>query len=256
MRTKDFEDLYNLEESLWWFTGMREITQALLDRYCPPTQDRTVLDAGSGTGDMIARLTRYAGNGTVFGIDIDSDALAFCRKRNIDTLTQASATSLPFVNEIFDLVTSFDVLVQLQGKESDLDAIDEIYRVLRPGGVAFFRVAAYRWMRSGHDEALETFRRYSLDNIRQSVKASGFEILRETYANCLLLPVAAIHRLILKPLGLTQSGSDVKALPTSLSWLNKILTKVLSIEASILKHPRTKLPFGLSAICIVRKPLS
>ena len=50
------------------------------------------------------------------------------------------------------------MLVQLPGEGSDELAMREMFRVLRPGGVAFARAAAYEWMRSGHDEALGTQR--------------------------------------------------------------------------------------------------
>ena len=56
---------------------------------------------------------------------------------------RASGTALPFADSAFDLLTSFDVLVQLPGEGSDELAMREMFRVLRPGGVAFVRVAAY-----------------------------------------------------------------------------------------------------------------
>src|SRR5918997_204137 len=150
MRAEDYADLYALEESFWWFAGMREVTNALLDPACPRGRDRLVLDAGCGTGDMLTRLERYAGRGRVVGIDLFPEALDFCRQRRHRHLAQASATDLPFADSTFDLVTSFDVLVQIPGEGSDVRAMREMWRVLRPGGVAFVRVAAYGWMRSGH----------------------------------------------------------------------------------------------------------
>jgi hypothetical protein len=93
----------------------------------------------------------------------------------------------------------------------------EMFRVLRPGGVAFVRVAAYEWMRSGHDEALGTQRRYKLAQLVERMERAGFRVRRATYANALLLPAAAVRRLVLKPLGLADGGSDVKPLPQGLA---------------------------------------
>ena len=64
LRAQDYEDLYALEESLWWFVGMREVTRAVLDPFCPPGRGRDVLDAGCGTGGMLNWLERYAGGGS------------------------------------------------------------------------------------------------------------------------------------------------------------------------------------------------
>ncbi|HVF27110.1 MAG TPA: class I SAM-dependent methyltransferase [Pyrinomonadaceae bacterium] len=254
MRAEDYADLYALEESLWWFTGMHEITAALLDPVCPPSRDRFILDAGCGTGGSLVWLTRYAGNGKVVGIDLVPEALRFCRARAHEHLTQASATHLPFADSLFDLVTSFDVLVQLPGERSDERAIGEMLRVLRPGGIAFVRVAAYEWMRSGHDEALGTARRYRLTTLTEKMKRAGFNVRRATYANTVLLPVAALRRLVLKRIGLADNGSDVKPLPPKFQWLNRALTGVLQSEARVLRHPGLKLRAGLSAICVAEKP--
>ena len=251
MHAEDYADLYALEEGLWWFVGMREITAALLDPLCPPGERRDVLDAGCGTGDMLTRLAPYAGGGTVAGIDVSADALHFCQERGHRHLAQASVTDLPFAGASFDLVTSFDVLVQLPGDGADEQAIREMHRVLRPGGVAFVRAAAYRWMKSGHDEALGTQRRYSLGALAAALERAGFEVVRATYANALLLPVAAVRRLVLKRLGLAAAGSDVKPVPPP---LNRALAAVLRGEARVLRRPGARLPAGLSAICVARKP--
>src|SRR5215211_7253191 len=149
---------------------MREVTRAVLDPVCPPGQRRDVLDAGCGTGGMLTWLERYAGGGRVAGIDLSADALDFCRSRGLRDVARASVTALPFDAE------SFDVLVQLPGEGSDEVAMREMFRVLRPGGVAFVRAAAYEWMRSGHDDALNTQRRYTLPRLAGRVERAGFRV--------------------------------------------------------------------------------
>lgn len=252
MQTEDYADLYALEADFWWFAGMREITAALLDAVCAPGPDRVILDAGCGTGGMLAWLKRYAGQGQVVGLDLVSEALHFCHERQHQYLAQASVTDLPFADASFDLVTSFDVLVQVPREGADEQAMREMYRVLRPGGIAFARVAAYEWMWSEHDEALGTQRRYELGELVTKMERAGFRVLRATYANSLLLPIAALRRLALKPLGLAERGSDVKPLPPERRWLNQALRRVLRSEAQWLRW--SALPAGLSAICVAQKP--
>jgi SAM-dependent methyltransferase len=246
--------LYALEENYWWFVGMRKVTAALLDAVCPPGCARHVLDAGCGTGGMLSWLRRYAVGGRVAGIDLSPDALGFCRERGLRDLALASVTALPFADSTFDLVTSFDVLVQLPGEGSDELAMREMFRVLRPGGIAFVRVAAYEWMHSGHDEALGTQRRYLMGQLVQRMASAGFRVRRATYANALLLPAVALRRLVLKRLGLADLGSDVKPLPPSLAWLNRALAATLAGEAHLLERPGARLPAGLSAICVTERP--
>jgi SAM-dependent methyltransferase len=250
MQASDYADLYGLEDTMWWFRGMRAITAALLDPVCAPGRDRVVLDAGCGTGVNLAWLRRSAGRGRVVGIDLSASALRFCRDRGECLVSQASIVELPFADRVFDLVTSFDVLGQLPVPGSDAQALSEIGRVLRPGGHAFVRVAAYEWMRSGHDQALATYRRYTLGELQQALERAGLSVVRATYANGILLPVAALRRLVLPRLRLAPGGSDVKPLPRRLRWVDRILGAALGLEARFLRRPTATLRAGLSAVCI------
>ena len=253
MQAEDYSYLYELEESFWWFAGMREISSVLLDPLCTPARKRTILDAGCGTGGNLSWLERNAGGGRVVGIDLIGEALRFCGKRKHKRLVQATVTGLPFMDSAFDLLTSFDVLAQLPGEGADECAISEMYRVLKPGGISFVRVPAYEWLRSGHDRALGTQRRYRLGTLLKKMERAGFHVLCATYANSLLLPVAALRRLALKPLGLADKGSDVKPLSPGLQWLNPMLLSVLKTEARLLRQQRRSLGMGLSAIRIAEK---
>ncbi|MBC8031652.1 MAG: methyltransferase domain-containing protein [Pyrinomonadaceae bacterium] len=255
MQREDYESLHALEANLWWFAGMREVTAAIIYPLLPRSDDRRILDAGCGTGGNLEWLRAYAGKGKVIGIDLVTDALSFCNTHGSQSLAQASVTHLPFADSSFDLVTSFDVLVQLPGEHADEVAVQEMYRVLRPGGYAFVRVAAYEWMRSGHDEALGTQRRYSLPALQGKLEQAGFQIRRATYANFSLLPLAALNRLVFKRLGLTSKGSDVKPLPPGLQWLDGLLKAALTVEGRWLARPGARLPAGLSAICVAEKPI-
>jgi SAM-dependent methyltransferase len=250
MKTQDYAYLYELEENFWWFAGMREITEALLDSAMSGRAGR-VLDAGCGTGGMMSRLKRYAAARDVVGIDFSETALRFCVQRQQPMLTRASVSEIPFADSTFDLITSFDVLQHVPDQK-DAQAIAEFYRVLRPGGIAFIRVAAYQWMRSGHDDAIAVQRRYDLDELTAHLRDAGFKIRRATYANTLLFPVAAIKRLVFTPAGRVDAESEVKPWPKSLAWMNGLLRVPLKLEALALS--KMDLPFGLSAICIGEKP--
>ena len=122
--------MYRAEQSHWWYRGMGEITRRLLETFCEPRSDMRILDAGCGTGAGLLFLSRY---GSATGLDISGHALRFCAGRGCRNLTKASVTALPFREESFDLVTSFDILY-FEGID-DAVALRETARVLRPGGV-------------------------------------------------------------------------------------------------------------------------
>ncbi len=247
MRAEDYELLYELEESYWWFVGMRAIADVVIPQHRGGERLRA-LDAGCGTG---FNLTYYesGGNHDLYGLDISADAVDGVRKRGFRKLAQASVTEIPFQSGAFDLVFSFDVVCQIPINTIQL-GISEMHRVLKPGGSLFIRVPALEWLRSSHDEELHTFHRFTREELVRRLEDAGFEVRWSSYANTLLFPVVVLRRL-LKHIGIGR-GTDVRPLPAGLAWLDSIFRTLLLQEAKIFKSGKT-LPIGLSVICYAAK---
>lgn len=253
MNPEEYRLLYELEEHHWWFVGMRKITAALLDRFLAPGPLR-ILDAGCGTGFMLTWLKRYGGNGRIWGVDISADALGFCHRRGERFLTQASLTALPFPAESFDLATTFDVLDEL-APEMAAQALSELARVLKKGGLLLVRVPAFQWLASDHDRAIGTVHRYRAGELADRLVAQGLELERVTYANTLLFLLAVLWRLLHRSAG-PRPRSDVKPLPRGLQWLHPLLVACLALEGAWLRTLPWPLPLGLSVLALARKPLA
>ncbi len=251
MTHNDFQELFEMEEKLWWFRGMTYITDALLRPILNNITNPEILDVGCGTGGMMLWLQGFSTK--ISGLDISEVALDFCVKNGLDRLHFGSATHLPIPSESMDIITCLDVLVQLPGEKDDLLAMQEIHRVLKPGGYTFIRAAAFEWMRGSHDEAMNSRRRYTRNELLKKVENSGFIVQYSGYANMFLFPLAVLHRLILQPMGIIPKGSDVKPLPGIFSIMNKPFSSLLKIEAKLIKAG-ISLPFGLSVVLLLRKP--
>src|SRR5688572_5426013 len=225
---------------------MRRITDAVVG---PELRGRalTVLDAGCGTGYNIEHYEK-AGH-TVFAFDIAKEAISGVQRKGFLRICQASVTEIPYRSGTFDFVFSFDVVQQLSMKEGE-QALQEMHRVLKPGGRLFIRVAAFEWLRSSHDAELHTQHRYTRSELQALLKNAGFELRRATYANTLLFPVILLRR-FLKKVGVG-GGTDVKPLPSGLRWIDPIFRTIMSAEADFLRG-RGAFPFGLSVICYARK---
>ncbi len=237
--------MYRVETTYWWYGGMESITRALLERWYRRGQGLDILDAGCGTG---AAMTTYlADYGPVTGFDLSADAVHFCRLRQAERLARASAVQLPFASASFDLVTSFDVLYE-RGVSSDAQALREICRVLRPGGRCLLRLPAYDWLRSQHDEAVHTARRYTAPQVQRMLCAASFTVERISYANTFLFPLALVVRIIRRLWPGRDGRSDLDSDP---GMLNGVLRSVLASEAPLIAH--RGLPFGLSVVVVGRK---
>lgn len=237
--------MFDLEERLWWYEGMRRITASLLGTALAEKKNQRLLDLGCGTGYSLVWLRERFNFAEADGVDLSQHAAAFWHARGLDTVALATADKLPFGENEFDLVTCFDVIYQLNDERAS-KAVSEMHRVLKPGGLLFIREPAYQWMRGAHDVAVGTHRRYTLTDLRRLLRAHGFKPRRSTYANTLLFWVAAPHRLLSKLRGST--ASDVKPVPR---WLNTLLGAALKLEARMLR--RMSFPFGLSVITLAEK---
>lgn len=243
MEKEQYEILYRLEETHWWYLGMRRMVDSLLQRYVDCSQPLRILDAGCGTGGMVKHLQQF---GSVVGLDLSDEALGLCQHRHLPQLTQASVEQLPFADESFDLLTSFDVLYH-RAVVNDWLALGEFYRVLRPGGLLLLRVPAYDWLRGAHDVAVHTRHRYSHRELVRKLHAAGFQLQKLTHANALLFPVAAAKRLVEGTEHSWHMDLELPAAP-----INRMLLGVLSLEATLL--PRVSFPWGLSLVAVASKP--
>lgn len=155
MYSSEYADMFRSEESLWWYRGTRDIIQSALSRYCP--SPATILDAGCGTGKIMAVLSGH--HYTVRGIDVSDIALTYCRKRGLTDVRFASVTDIPHDANTFDAILHIDVLGVLSRQQAR-KAIEEFYRVLKPGGHIILQCAALEWLRSQHDTVTNIKIRY------------------------------------------------------------------------------------------------
>jgi hypothetical protein len=91
--------------------------------------------------------------------------------------------------------------------------------------------------------------RFTRTRLERVVRAHGFEVLRCTYANSLLVPVAIAKFRMWEPLVQAQPASGTA--PVS-PWLNRLLRIPLSAEAALLRKG-VNLPVGQSLILIGQK---
>jgi SAM-dependent methyltransferase len=245
MERSEYEILAATEDYHWWHGGMRTIVAAMLDPLYNGRRDVHILDAGCGTGGNVRFLRRY---GHAVGLDMAPEALELGGLRLPGVLARGSVLQLPFADASFDLVTSFDVLYH-RGVPDEVAALREVCRVLRQGGRLLIRLPAYEFLRSKHDRAVHTRRRYTAASARQLLHAAGLVVERQSYVNSLLFPIPLAQRLLERALPtLEQQQSDMTP-PAPL--VNNTLRMVFALEASWLSLGG-RFPYGLSVMCLAR----
>lgn len=269
MNPEEYARMHDLETHYWWFVGRRAIISTLLGKVSRRMVERRrragaesgpavplldLLDIGCGTGANLPMLASAAGReGRVTGIDFSPLALRFARDHLASlpvTLLQGDALHLPFDDASFDVVTMLDVLEHLS---DDRRSLQEVRRVLRPGGAYVFSVPAYQHLWSAHDEALHHFRRYEMQGLRSLLRANGFVPARLSFGMSLMPPAAWLWRRFILPFQPKRPRdatrhSEGAVLPQIPAWANQALVRYLELEGRIIAQ--RPLRFGTSVVGI------
>jgi SAM-dependent methyltransferase len=247
MERAEYLVMAKVEGYHWWYGGMRAITASMLASAYAGRRDLQILDAGCGSGGNLRFLRRY---GSVIGIDLAAEALALGRNDVPGDLAQASVLAIPFADASFDLVTSFEVLYH-RAVPDEQTALREAWRVLRAGGRLLLRLPAYQFLLRRHDREVHTRRRYTAGHVRALLRSSGFVIERCSYINTMLFPLAVAQQLAERALPRYAPHGSNLVPPTAA--LNEALRWPLAAEAAWIARGRS-FPFGLSIMCLARKP--
>jgi ubiquinone/menaquinone biosynthesis C-methylase UbiE len=245
MKPLEHDIMRSVEDHYWWYQALR---QHVADSIKPAAATFSVLDAGCGSGGMLAVLREKFPQAKLTGIDESEHAIEICRQRKTGAqLHQASVLELPFPSDSFDFVLSLDVWTN--AGVDDALAAHETHRVLRPGGRLILNLAAFDFLRGAHDKAVDAVRRYTRPGVRALLEGTNFEIERVTYWNFALTPPIALLRwLSRRKLAAGEARSDFRPLPT---FANTFLKRLATLELTTSRH--LSLPFGTSVLAVARK---
>jgi SAM-dependent methyltransferase len=239
------------EDKHWWFASRTRAILAYLDRFVGLGRGRRVLDVGCGAGNMMHHLAHY---GAVVGVDNNPKPLEVARERGLD-VRQGSGDGLPFGAGEFDLVSLLDTVEHVPAEGQ---VFSECHRVLKPRGKLLVTVPAFMFLWSKNDVINMHQRRYTVPELRAKLEAHGFNVLRISYNNFFIFPVAALFILLRRGRAEPELASphfdedayQVEMEPAS-PLVNAVLSLVGKIEVALLK--RLSLPFGTSIIAIAEK---
>lgn len=238
-------DPYDVEsrvESIhWWFVVRRKLLKFILSSLNLP-KDCPTIDIGCGVGSNLKVLISeglYA-----IGLDQSTYALMLVRKKGKFPLVAGDLTKLPIKTKSVGLIIAMDVVEHL---ENDLKGIRELYRILKDNGTLVLTVPAFKSLWGIQDVVTGHRRRYSLKEISNTLKQSGFNIVRSSYFNFFLFFPILLGRRIIRFLRLKVKSENEVNFPL----LNFFLKIIFSIETKMLKYFPP--PFGVSILCVARK---
>jgi len=225
------------EPRMWWY---RALHARLLDALTGV--HGRVLDAGCGTGGLLAVLAARRPDLDLVGLEWAQPAAARARQKSRAAVVCGSVNALPFAAAGFDAAIAADLLCH--AAVDPTAALAELRRVLRPGGRLIVNMPAYQWLLSAHDRRVHNVRRLTVPATAALLRDAGFTQVRARYWNGLLLPLMVVQR---KLLARGDSASDVAPFPP---WLNAVLHGMIETERAL----RLTLPAGGSVLATAETP--
>jgi ubiquinone/menaquinone biosynthesis C-methylase UbiE len=179
-----YERMRALEDASWWNAGMRDLAGRMLRGVGLPSRGR-FLDVGCGSGQTMFWFHRHWPGWETLGLDVAREGLRAARAGADARVLAGSALELPLPDACVDAVITLDVLQHLPLGGGDVQALAEIRRVLRPGGVLFVRTNAQA-VPFSPDDPQYNFHKYTPRELRRKLEESGFVVRRIGRVNALL----------------------------------------------------------------------
>ena len=191
--------------------AFRRRAKAVIKNLCLKNGDK-ILEVGCGRGFYAHIIGVFFPKTSYIGIDINGEYLrtakVFAQASNVN-FRKTDATKLPFADKVFDKIICSEVLEHIK---NDRMALSELYRVLRPNGIAVITVPNknYPFLWDPINWILERFfhthipshilwlagiwayhvRLYGEDELLEKVKKQGFKIIKITRTTRFCFPFA------------------------------------------------------------------
>jgi len=241
--------MYEVEDYHWWYVALHELIISVIKAGGKSAGGLRILDAGCGTGRLCQLLAEY---GSVSGCDISPQALELCRRRGLKSLFQADLNDVLLQPAHYDLITSIDTLYHLAIKDERV-VLNKFHGALKPGGMLILNLVAYEFLRSTHDIAVQTRKRYTREEVVALLESSGFKVIMASYRlGFLFLPIAAL-RFIKRALNYAHDPNSVTSDVTSPHPIvNRLLLWLARQENRLVL--KSAVPFGTSVFAVAIKP--
>lgn len=230
---------------MWWFAATHANLTMLCRAMAGDGDAKPLLDAGCGTGGLLASIRRAFPERAAIGIDADRAACRRAAAKSACPVCVGSVNALPFADGAFGAIVSADVLCHRDVDEGA--ALGQFHRCLAEGGVLLLNLPAYQWMMSRHDAAVYNARRYTRRGIARLLREAGFRLLFASYANAVLFPIMVLTRKLLP--SSQDAASDVRLYPAPVEALCRAMT---GLERALIGRG-WRFPFGGSLLAVAAK---
>ena len=216
-------------------------------------QGIVILEVGSSSGYFLRDLKLVAPTAFIIGSDCISEPMErlAVNMPNIP-LIQFDLTKCPLPDSSIDALVLLNVLEHI---EDDQKALKQLYRILKPGGIAVIEVPANPELYDFYDELLKHYRRYNLINLMFISEKVGFKLLFKSHLGFFIYPLFKFVKLRnkrKKNKTQTEKQLNVKTMIGFGGSIANLLLYVLMLSELTLGTV-IRYPFGVRCLLTLRK---
>lgn len=242
---------YEVEDNSFWFIHRNKCIETLVKSF-PPPKLGPIFDIGGGNG-FVTRGLELAGFDSVL-VEPGSNGVLNAKRRGVKNIVCGTTLSAGFSEGALASVGLFDVVEHI---EDDVGFLTSVFELIESDGYLYLTVPAYSWLWSNEDDIAGHYRRYTLSEISELVKAAGFDVEYSSYIFSFLpIPIFFLRSLPFKLRIMPNKTSQERLkknhkLKKGLFY--KAFNALLAIELKFIMSLRC-LPFGGSCILVAQKP--
>lgn len=248
-------DLYNLEETSWWFQYRAEVIRQIAELHF--RKDKLIFDVGGGNGYTTCCM-QNRGYGMVL-LEPSYEACKNARKRGIVNVICGTLEEENVRDSSIEQMMLLDVLEHIEEDTGFLDLISQ--KLVRHGKV-LITVPAFQVLWSSEDDRAGHYRRYTLRQLRKRAEDAGFRVCYINYFfSFLFLPILFI-RVGMEKIGVLKrtekrSAAERKKIDDQqfrerTGIVQAILNLFEKAEFNKLKKNKN-IRFGSSILCVLEK---
>ena len=221
-------------------------------RRCLREEKPVIIDIGCSSGFFLRDAKKAMPQAELIGADyVQGPLLKLATKLPGVPLVQLNLVKCPLPERSVDAAVLLNVLEHI---EEDTEAMRQVFRILKPGGVAVIELPAGPHLYDVYDKHLMHFRRYELGALRKQLESVGFRVERASHLGALVYPmfrrVKKKNRRYLHAPAAEQKR--VVAASISQSGASPLMHAAMRVEMALGRVVRY--PAGIRCVVTCRKP--
>jgi SAM-dependent methyltransferase len=244
----EYKKMDETEPKLWWYKTLHTFVLKSIQKEFP-NKDIKIVDAGCGTGGLMAYLNQYSYK-NITGFDISPYALSYCQAKGLNVF-KGNLLSIDqyFQKGSVDVIISNDNLYFLSEAERT-HVFLVMNSILKTGGLLIFNLPAFNAFRGTHDLGVGIKKRFTKRDIRVLLNIKDMAVIELKYWPFSLSPliffIRTFQRIKIRLFKIKNADSDVEV-PNG--FLNSLFYKVTLFENRF----KGKLLWGSSVFAVLKK---